>query len=478
MGAASSVPAGAPLSNCNETSLKGLTLPGFAWSHFLKIQSNFLEELANSNSYSGEYSVSAGVLLSQADFENLLPLIADVRYNAIKKQMGNTQSVSEGDFSCIRNFLLSESSGKECETYPNPDLCEPGEGQVSWCEMEVILPAEKEDVVAGFFESSLEQMRAVIEETAVDADDGAVTLNQLSLVRDEGLAAGTLEGRAHRDFILSHVLPGLIGTLVAAGTSVHSLVLCNNGLCNGPAANPPVGVPVGEDHSPPSEFLSLNLASNPMCSWSTLDTLRYCPPSLLVLDLSYCAGVEGRELALCAGCFLGCPQLVRLVLDGCGLTSTMCHSVIVDSATQQHSALSVFFGLVCLQELSLIDNQICSDNTMLAGIVPPTPAGVGLLSALKHLAIIGNPCTDTAAEYATLKHALYAGLPALVDIDGYPCELVVKATDATIASKNRGSSTHGITTSINSNTSSDLNLANEKEFLCALKGEKDHTVVA
>jgi len=44
----------------------------------------------------------------------------------------------------------------------------------------------------------------------------------------------------------------------------------------------------------------------------TAAALACLPPSLLWLDLSFTEG-----LALPPGCFLHCPQLTRLTLDGC-----------------------------------------------------------------------------------------------------------------------------------------------------------------
>ena len=128
-----------------------------------------------------------------------------------------------------------------------------------------------------------------------------------------------------------------------------------------------------------SSLVQLQCGGNP-CETVWAVTARL-PTTLLSLDLSYT-----EDLRIPQGAFLACPQLIRLVLDGCALNSTafastmneggngsgggeqdllsLCAFMGIHAATAGDSALtvacrdSIFFGLVELRELSLKENDL------------------------------------------------------------------------------------------------------------------------
>lgn len=274
----------------------------------------------------------------------------------------------------------------------------------------------------------------------------------------------------------------------------------------------------------PSNIGMLSFASNPLTTFSITNTMATCPSTLVVLDLSYCSLVDENEgseeegslnmgLKLYPGCFLPCTQLTRLVLDGCGLRTTMCMEGLKCDLPQIPKLCSLFLGLFQLQELSLKENAFQEPSDILSGFQclslccacnsekkeSTNSSCVELgLGKLEHLWLNENPIVSTnTAGYKQCTQQLTQCVSTCQDngltaIDGGCCHLpaLKYINDVAVANSGVGSSStrnafksvglefKSMNTRQDVNTSNELMLGNEKEFLHALKGEKDNTVVA
>lgn len=239
----------------------------------------------------------------------------------------------------------------------------------------------------------------------------------------------------------------------------------------------------------PTEFpylRQLKLGGNPL--ESVMRIAGVCPISLCSLDLSY-----SENLVFEKNCFANCPQLISLTLDGCGLSSTLNQSSASISSgdpMDNESFLgskSIFFGLVSLEKLSLKENEL-SDLDELLGltyfdfesktasseILTVLAAKMGLKSTLQHLWLTENPIWETSADKKHVVRYL-SRISSLLTIDS------VSLINSTM---NNSLSQLGIPIQMNKlmqnrpDQALDPNLEGlEKEYLSALKGEKDTAII-
>ena len=196
----------------------------------------------------------------------------------------------------------------------------------------------------------------------------------------------------------------------------------------------------------------LSLASNSV-QFATNITLN-CTKNLLFLDLSYTEGLE-----LTAGCFMFLNNLQKLILDGINLSSTYDVS----------NSLSHFVGLINLSELSLRENQINNFDEL-----------NGLLifnhehyKCLKKLCLAENPLP--LSKYIN-------SLGLLIDTLSF-----IDSQQVNVCSANnvpfrpleqyRGNKICNTVNISEYQDSKGLD-AMEAEYLSALKGERDNTVVS
>lgn len=146
-----------------------------------------------------------------------------------------------------------------------------------------------------------------------------------------------------------------------------------------------------------SKLASLSLHGTNISAIDRLTPLF--PNTLLSLDLSMT-----RDLTFTVTTFQPCFQLIRLILDGCGLTSTS----ITDNTGNQ---VSMFQSLYCLEELSLKENDL-DGIPSIQGIfyfgfanISPLPHDISLSafgrietgSYLKRLHLLENPIFEIPA---------------------------------------------------------------------------------
>lgn len=183
------------------------------------------------------------------------------------------------------------------------------------------------------------------------------------------------------------------------------------------------------------------------------------PISLMALDLS-CTS----DLILWMGMFAGCPQLVQLILEDCGITYTMADNINNEVGAKG----SIFFGLSCLRYLSLKDNCIESPDG-LEGVISLSNKSIsGPLCSLMRVDILGNPFCDESKKLRAACDLLTNKVPSLVRID-----------NKVIASNIDGAKLNGfIATSVHNQGGIAVTDDMEKEFRAAMKGEKDAAVVS
>lgn len=292
---------------------------------------------------------------------------------------------------------------------------------------------------------------------------------------------------------------------------------------------------LSKDYLKNSNLSFINFSSNPICHLqSILD--KAMPSSLLVLDLSYC-----EELQLTCGTFLSCPQIIKLTLDGCGITTTTAtttprdnygngcygnqqnNSISVDinnSLLSKITSTSIFYGLFSLKELSLKENQLQDINSLLGLLVlkpPPLSFSDPYLSSTNHstttpmaardamaylsssgitrLCIGENPLGESSIAYLKATKYLCDNISSLCFLDGKK----VSSTKTPAGNLNLSISTAAQVQNIKKNNmavndgtnfdSSDVSIGDvaglnsrqgksiEAEFNAALKGEIDTSLV-
>lgn len=219
----------------------------------------------------------------------------------------------------------------------------------------------------------------------------------------------------------------------------------------------------------------IQLGGNPFQNFSPLAAAL--PSTMVALDLSFTEG-----LVLEPGCFLLCPQLLRLSLDGCELPCTT-HDGEGDPTTR-----SMFYGLVQLTMLSLKENDFVSTSSLdglqffalsmgMDEIKPFVP------QTLEYLHLEDNPVSDSQLSLRDAKSALMATIQSLKYINNEPTTRhLVSSFDVVstaVARKKRDSwdapSAGDMLFSGGNKEGLD---AMEKEYISALKGERDVSVVA
>lgn len=156
------------------------------------------------------------------------------------------------------------------------------------------------------------------------------------------------------------------------------------------------------------------------------------PSTLLILDLSY-TGSLASYFESSVGVFVECPQLIKLVLDGCELSSTIVNGVETKRDTEVGIVdTSLFLGLVCLKELSLRENVIESveslrglewfvDHCVEPSTVLETSTAAAVSAPLPTLCYVNladNPVTDITACRQSAIHYITQTVPSVIAIDG------------------------------------------------------------
>ena len=208
--------------------------------------------------------------------------------------------------------------------------------------------------------------------------------------------------------------------------------------------------------------ISLNIGATAIKSIALM-SLRINSQSLLSLDLSY-----SESLELVAGSFLLLVNLRRLNLDGCNIADTSSDISIVQRSDSPDPPVSksIFLGLVRLTDLSLNENNL-SDVQSLTGLVaffsmpycrlqrlsitdnedlPYSAYSSYVAAAVKTLLFVDNMCT---ANHIVSAFPVVPGSRGAAETVGHAGFLDEKGLDSM-----------------------------EREFLMALKNEKDVTVVS
>jgi hypothetical protein len=209
---------------------------------------------------------------------------------------------------------------------------------------------------------------------------------------------------------------------------------------------------------------------------------------LRVLDLSYSEG-----LVFSSNCFVNSPQLQSLILDGCNIEDTIVPARIGKPAQSPND--SIFFGLISLTVLSLKENAI-SEEGQLRGLlffgfdfmssddtISQCSKEIGLITSpfkLRNIYLEDNPIVETSAGKRSVASYLSSGIPSLRSIDGVGVGIDLS-----------GGGGGGQTIALNKvlqrkeREHDDLDAYREKgldnqekEYLAALKGERDNSVVS
>lgn len=273
-------------------------------------------------------------------------------------------------------------------------------------------------------------------------------------------------------------------TIFAEDNDIIGLNVSNNQICDESISM--------SLHLKNSSLTCLHLGGNPLSSTHII--ARSLPPTLLYLDLSFT-----DSLRIECGTFLSCPQLRSLTLDGCCVKSTICDTNTTSSTPKspfvEACELSIFFGLACLVHLSLKENELVN-TAALAGLSYFSwqshynldcfrrceDCGV-LNTKLTSLDIAENPLCDISAERNAAYTYITSCIPSLKSIDGSSVNSIHTITgSATInmaammvaktqlESEGRGNS--GVT------GGGIIDDSMEKEFLAALKDQRDDTVIS
>ena len=193
-----------------------------------------------------------------------------------------------------------------------------------------------------------------------------------------------------------------------------------------------------------------------------------CFNRLLSLDISYVDGLTIDPL-----CFLLCPLLKRLILDGCGIESTV-HKVPVENIDSNEDSEeewavqgSLFVGLCSLEELSLAENPLSTPSSLIGLRAVPTLRSLNLTDCpLREQSDVSTEVNKKVIELVG---------PNLETLDGKrmqkPGEFV-QTLALQVGHIDNNDTAAGFTTG-----GGDLDAA-DKEFIQALRGEKDTTVVA
>jgi hypothetical protein len=218
----------------------------------------------------------------------------------------------------------------------------------------------------------------------------------------------------------------------------------------------------------------------------TLPTLL--PSKLLVLDLSYCT------LHLTSLCFYPLVSLQKLTMDGCGISDTLVaasstrgddvddidddtSTTVTTSSTTVTTTVgyfdSIFSGLINMRELSLKENELGSSSS-LRGLGYYSLLGVD--SVLRSLWIDDNPLCESSKTFSSSVAMLINAITSLQTVNDKNYRTTATATAIDVVALLRKGD-HAIDRGSISSSSSGIDNM-EKEYLSALKGERETTVVA
>ena len=227
---------------------------------------------------------------------------------------------------------------------------------------------------------------------------------------------------------------------------------------------------------------TLNLSNNTTIrSVKTLSLSLSQLPLLLVLDLSYCS------LHLTSLCFYPLVSLQKLTMDGCGISDTLVAASSTDDGDGTSTTVttvtrgvgyfdSIFSGLINMQELSLKENELGSSSS-LRGLGYYSLLGVD--SVLRSLWIDDNPLCESSKAFSSSVSMLINDITSLQTVNDKNYRTTTTTTAAAIdvvALLRKGDQRIDRGSSSSSSSSGLDNM--EKEYLSALKGERETTVVA
>ena len=203
---------------------------------------------------------------------------------------------------------------------------------------------------------------------------------------------------------------------------------------------------------------------------------------LVILDLSFT-----ENLVISSALGTVCPRLLRLVLDGCSVKSTVVESSSSSSSSSSYppeevtgtNESSIFYGLVQLEELSLKENLL-EDVASLRGLSFFGFEGKYrdiLAPTLKSLWLTDNPLMEVTAMRKGMEEYVMSTLPFVSELNGmgmdsYNGGKVVIAGDLSGVLQRDGD---GGSRAVGGQEGFE-NM--DKEYLAALKGERDVTVVS
>jgi len=226
---------------------------------------------------------------------------------------------------------------------------------------------------------------------------------------------------------------------------------------------------------------TLNLSNN--TTIRSVKTLALALPpsllsSLLVLDLSYCT------LSFSHLCFYPLVNLRKLTMDGCGISDTLVVAATStdddgdgddDASTTIGYFDSIFSGLINMQELSLKENELGSSSSL---------RGLGYYSLpcvdskLHSVWIDDNPLCESSKTLTSSVSMLISAITSLVSVNDKNYRTTATATVDVVAVLRKGDQRIDRSSGgYGSGSGSGLD-SMEKEYLAALKGERETTVVA
>lgn len=225
-----------------------------------------------------------------------------------------------------------------------------------------------------------------------------------------------------------------------------------------------------------SAILSLSAGGNPSITNSLSTLCSNLPMHLLVLDLSFT-----NNLIIAPGTFLSCFQLVKLVLDGCDISDTTIDasdddgqsSAVSTTVVSKQCHSSVFYGLVSLRELSLKENLIASIAALQGLHFFSHPLNWGdatmiSLQALIAIHLADNPIYEISSTAKAALEFLQSAIPSLETMDGRSLRNDMQPNN---------NSTFRPSSVLPADVR-EVSDAMEAEFLSAIRGEKDVSIVS
>jgi len=190
---------------------------------------------------------------------------------------------------------------------------------------------------------------------------------------------------------------------------------------------------------------------------------------VLAADNLWCLDLSFTELLVLSGdCFAHsgrCRSLIRLVLDGCSLSNT----INTSAEGNNDNSDSLFAGLPSLRELSLREN-LFEDVDSLKGLIVLRPT-------LHSLWLQECPVVDTKAGQDKVLAMAVEHFPVLQYIDKKPVQPRLGSSIATIEAPVVLRREDGGSQAVGGLAGAGLDQM-EKEYLMALKGERDNAMIS